>query len=118
MSLIPSPSMLSPTVRSRIMNPGKNEVHHMSFGSHCWAVARSAPQSGMGGSIPRPIKLRPAAVRMASAALMEKMTGMDEMTLNVMYRAMTLVGFAPSARAASTKSSCFTATTWFRTTRK
>src|SRR5688572_19991294 len=75
MSFSPSPKKLSPIVRKTIARPGKNEDHHMPLSIRSAPADRSRPQSGMSPSSPNPRKDNPAAVRIASAALSEKITG-------------------------------------------
>ncbi len=82
--------------------PGKNDCHQMPLLIRFAPADRSRPQSGTSPSSPRPKNERPAAVRIASAALREKITGMAMITFAAMYRKMIRRGFAPIARAAST----------------
>src|SRR3989442_9496451 len=98
MSFSPSPTKLRPIVRSRMTNPGKKDDHQMPLSIPEAAAERSRPQSGVGASTPRPRYDRPAAVRIASAALIEKMTGMAPITLIAMYLKRIRDGFAPAAR--------------------
>ena len=77
-------------------NPGKKDDHQMPLSIPEAAAERSRPQSGVGASTPRPRYDRPAAVRIASAALIEKMTGIAPITLIAMYLKMIRDGFAPA----------------------
>ena len=75
------------------------------------------PQVGVGGGVPNPRKLSAASITMALPSHTVAMTRMGANTFGSTWRATTRPGDAPSAWAASTKVSCFTASTVPRTTR-
>ncbi len=76
------------------------------------------PQSGVSGGRPRPKKLSPASVKMASATLTEKMITTEGITLGRMYLVRICQGGVPRLRAASTYRSFFTESVCPRTMRK
>ena len=66
---------------------------------------KSYPQSGVGGAIPNPKKLKPASVIIASAIFIDKSTIVEGRTLGKTYFDKITGGFAPMALAPSTYNS-------------
>ena len=65
MSRSASPSRLKLNTASISTAPGKKLTHHSPLTMNCAPSATRMPHSGVGGRTPRPMKLRPAALRMA-----------------------------------------------------
>src|SRR5665811_311164 len=82
-SMSPSPIMVKASTTDITARPGNVIIHHAFWMFSC-PRARSIPQSGVSGGRPRPRKLKPAPVRMASATLTEKMMATDGMTFGNM----------------------------------
>lgn len=68
--------------------------------------------------MPRPRKLKPASVRMASAMFRGNMTATEAIMLGKMYRTIMVAWEAQGVLAASTYSPSFTDSTWPLTTLK
>ena len=65
MSRSPSPSRLKQNTASISAAPGNSAIHHSPDWMKLAPSATMMPHSGAGGRTPRPMKDRPAALRMA-----------------------------------------------------
>ena len=65
MSRSPSPSRLKQNTASISAAPGNSAIHHSPDWMKLAPSATMMPHSGVGGRTPRPMKDRPAALRIA-----------------------------------------------------
>ena len=97
----PSPSKLNPSATMQIAKPGNVATHHWSK-MNFRPVEIMAPHSGSGGCAPKPMKPRPAAVRMMPAMSKVMRTMTDERHIGMMWKTMMRNSLAPARRTALT----------------
>ncbi len=83
--------------------PGKKASHHSPDTMKLAPSATMMPHSGVGGRTPRPMKERPAALRIAQPRLSETCTIIGGSALGKMWSASTRMSELPESFAASAK---------------